>query len=99
MTAEVGNRPVVNVVWYIQLCHLIQKCTVEHVVKGFTKVGYDDYIRACGQKPRDQGYVVVNFDMGERFPRPRSQQRGSLHPRARRVAVLGWVREGVAPSR
>jgi len=33
--------------------------------------------------------VVVNFDMGERFPRPRSQQRGSLRPRARRVAVLG----------
>ena len=22
--------------------------------------------------------VVVNFDLGERFPRPRSQQRGSL---------------------
>jgi len=41
--------------------------------------------------------VVVNFDLGERFPRPRSQQRGSLHPRARRVAVLVWVREGVAP--
>ena len=33
--------------------------------------------------------VVVNFDLGERFPRPRSQQRGSLRPRARRVAVLG----------
>ena len=32
--------------------------------------------------------VVVNFDSGERFPRPRSQQRGSLRPRARRVAVL-----------
>jgi len=45
------------------------------------------------------GGVVVNFDLGERFPRPRSQQRGSLRPRARRVAVLGWVREGVAPSR
>jgi len=43
--------------------------------------------------------VVVNFDLGERFPRPRSQQWGSLHPRARRVAVLGWVREGVALSR
>ena len=38
--------------------------------------------------------VVVNFDLGERFPRPRSQQQGSLRPRARRVAVLGWVREG-----
>ena len=37
--------------------------------------------------------VVVNFDLGERFPRPRSQQRGSLRPRARRVAVLG-VRAG-----
>ena len=33
--------------------------------------------------------VVVNFDLGERFPRPRSQQQGSLRPRARRVAVLG----------
>ena len=33
--------------------------------------------------------VVVNFDLGERFPRPRSQQRGtSMRPRARRVAVL-----------
>ena len=32
---------------------------------------------------------MVNFDIGERFPRPRSQQRGSLRPRARRVAVLG----------
>jgi len=31
---------------------------------------------------------VVNFDLGERFPRPRSQQRGILRPRARRVAVL-----------
>jgi len=33
--------------------------------------------------------VVVNFDLRERFPRPRSQQRGILRPRARRVAVLG----------
>jgi len=33
--------------------------------------------------------VVVNFDLQERFPRPRSQQRGSLRHRARRVAVLG----------
>jgi len=33
--------------------------------------------------------VVVNFDLRERFPRPRSQQWGSLRPRARRVAVLG----------
>ena len=33
--------------------------------------------------------VVVNFDLGERFPRSRSQQRGSLRPHARRVAVLG----------
>jgi len=32
---------------------------------------------------------VVNFDLGERFPRTRSQQRRSLRPRARRVAVLG----------
>ena len=37
------------------------------------------------------GGVVVNFDLGERFPRPRSQQRGSLRPRAWpwHVAVLG----------
>jgi len=33
--------------------------------------------------------IVVNFDLGEWFPRPRSQQRGSLCPRARHVAVLG----------
>ena len=34
---------------------------------------------------------MVNFDLGERFPRPSSQQRRSLRPRARarRVAVLG----------
>jgi len=37
--------------------------------------------------------VVVNFDLGERFPRPRSQQQRSLHPRARHVAV----REGSPP--
>ena len=41
--------------------------------------------------------VVVNFDLGERFPRPRSQQRGSLHPRARRVAVLGVGAGGSRP--
>ena len=35
------------------------------------------------------GGVVVIFDLGEWFPRPRSQQRGTLRPRARRVAVLG----------
>ena len=33
--------------------------------------------------------AVVNFDFGERFPRPMSQQRGSLRPRTRRVAMLG----------
>ena len=32
---------------------------------------------------------MVNFDLGERFPRPRSQQRGRLCPRSRHVAVLG----------
>ena len=37
---------------------------------------------------------VVNFDLWERFPRPRSRQRGSLRPRARRVAVLGVGAEG-----
>ena len=53
--------------------------------------------------------VVENFDLGERFPRPRSQQRGSLRPRARRVAVLGmgagggrllplWESGGVTPG-
>ena len=41
--------------------------------------------------------VVVNFDLGERFPRPRSQQRGSLRPRARRVAVLGVGAGGGRP--
>jgi len=40
---------------------------------------------------------VVNFDLGERFPRPRSQQRGSLRPSAGRAAVLGWVRQGSPP--
>jgi len=43
--------------------------------------------------------VVVNSDLGERFPRPRSQQRGSLRPRARRVAVLGVGAGGGHPSR
>jgi len=43
------------------------------------------------------GGVVVNFDLGERFPRPRFQQRGSLHPRARRVAVLGVDAGGGRP--
>ena len=33
---------------------------------------------------------MVNFDLGERFPRPRSQQRGELAPRAWHVAML-WV--------
>jgi len=33
--------------------------------------------------------VVVNFDFGERFPRPTSQQRGRLRPCEQRVAVLG----------
>jgi len=36
----------------------------------------------------DHRGVVVNFDLGERFLRPRSQQRGSLRPRTRRVVVL-----------
>jgi len=40
---------------------------------------------------------VVNFDLGERFPRPRSQQRENLRPRARRVAVLGVGAGGVRP--
>ena len=40
---------------------------------------------------------MVNFDLGERFPRPRSQQRESLRPRARSVAVLGVGAGGVAP--
>ena len=40
---------------------------------------------------------MVNFNLGERFPRPRSQQRGSLCPRARRVAVLGVGAGGGRP--
>jgi len=43
--------------------------------------------------------LVVNFDLGTVSETYRSQQRGSLRPRARRVAVLGWVRDGVTPSR
>jgi len=40
---------------------------------------------------------VVNFDLGGRFRRPRSQQRGSLRPRARRVAELGMGAGGGCP--
>ena len=40
---------------------------------------------------------MVNSDLEERFPRPRSQQRGSLRPRARRVAVLGMGAGGGRP--
>ena len=72
MTTEIGNQPVVNVVWYIQICHLIQKCTVEHVVKGFTKVErYDNYLRpkrVCGQKSRDNNNNndrLTAFDPGQ----------------------------------
>ena len=51
------------------------------------------YTRRCRSISRARGTadsrgVVVNSDLAERFPRPRSQQRGSLRPRARRVAVL-----------
>jgi len=38
MTTEVGNQPIVNVVWYIQICHLIDKGIVAHVVKSLTEV-------------------------------------------------------------
>ena len=41
--------------------------------------------------------VVVNFDLEERFPRPRSQQQESLRPRARRVAMLGVGAGGGRP--
>jgi len=41
--------------------------------------------------------VVVNFDLVLRFPRPMSQQRGSLCPCARRVAVLGVGAGGGRP--
>jgi len=55
-------------------------------------VGVNERILAYREKTlssrRCRG-VVVNFDLEERFARPRSQQRGSLRPRARRVAVLG----------
>jgi len=55
MTTEVGNQPNVNVVWYVQICHLVQYGTVAHIVKSLTEVKrYDDYIRVCGQKPRDR---------------------------------------------
>ena len=43
------------------------------------------------------GGVLENFDLGERFPRPRSQQRGSLCPCARRVAMLGVGAGGGRP--
>jgi len=43
--------------------------------------------------------VVVNFNLGGRFPRPRSQQRGRLRPRSRRVAVLEVGVGGGHPSR
>ena len=43
------------------------------------------------------GGVVVNFDLGEWFPRPRSQQQGSLRPRARRVAMLEMGMGGGRP--
>jgi len=53
MCTEIGNQPIVNLVWYIQFCHLIEKGTVAHVVKSLTKVErYDNYIRVCGQKLR-----------------------------------------------
>ena len=41
--------------------------------------------------------VVVNLDLGERFPRPRSQQRGSLRPCARRVRARGGCGRGSPP--
>ena len=47
---------------------------------------------ACRWKEVGIRGVVVNFDLAERFPRPRSQQRGSLHPRALHVAVREGVR-------
>jgi len=43
-----------------------------------------------GGNPSSDRGVVVNFDLGERFPRPRSQQRGQLAPCSWHVAVL-WV--------
>jgi len=41
--------------------------------------------------------VEVNFDLGERFPRPRSEKPGSLRPRARGIAVLGLDVGGSRP--
>jgi len=42
--------------------------------------------------------VVVNFDLGERFPRPRSlPATGELAARAKRVAVLGVDAGGGRP--
>ena len=69
---------------------------------------YFDYLCPCvahTSKSRGSGCtdrdvvrsVVVNFDLGERFPRPMSQQRGSLRSHARRVAVLGVCAGGGRP--
>ena len=40
---------------------------------------------------------MANFDLGEWFTRPRSQQWESLRPRARRVAVLRVGAGGSCP--
>jgi len=49
----------------------------------------------CFYTGKTAGCVYV--DLGERFPRPRSEHRGSLRPHARRVAVLGMGAGGSRP--
>ena len=60
-------------------------------------IGKRDSQKSSSWKVDSSMGVVVNFDLGERFPIPRSQQRGRMYPRAWRVALLGWARQGVAP--
>ena len=73
-------------------------CTTQQVVQpaGRNVFNIHPIKRATSSTVHTRG-VVVNFDLGERFPRSRSQQRGSLCPCARRVAVLGVSAGGGRP--
>ena len=42
MSIEEMNQPVVNVVCYVQLCHLVQQRVMSYRVEGLTEVSYDD---------------------------------------------------------
>jgi len=82
---------------YWQQCRKLQllKYSVTFTIKWYKTPNQS--ISQSVYSPVNRG-VVVNFDLGERFPRPyRSQQRESLRPRARSVAVLGVGAGGVAP--